>query len=114
MKIISAILILVTAALSFKHGWEGLRNNSPGGDPILVSWGLNKTLQLLLSLLTLVTALLILFPQSFFTGNVLSALMFILLICFQLSTGNVKAALIETPFLLFPLVLIYLGHPLKK
>jgi len=113
MKIISAVLILVTAILSFKHGWDGLRNSSPQGDPTLVSWGLNKSMQLVLSVTTLVSALLILFPQTFFLGNLVSAILFIFLICFQISTGNLKAALIEVPFLMFPLVLIYLGHPFK-
>lgn len=114
MKIISAILILVSAILSFKHGWEGLRNNAPDGDPTLISWGLTKTMQVLLNIVTLIVAVLILFPQTFFIGNVLSAVMFIVLICFQISTGNLKAAAIEVPFLLIPLVLIYLGHPLRK
>lgn len=114
MKIISAVLILVTAFLSFKHGWDVLKNNSPDGDPALFSWGLNKSLQFIISLVTLLTAVMILFPQTFFLGNILSAAVFIVLISFQLNSGNVKAALIEIPFLLIPLVLIYLGHPLRK
>lgn len=114
MKIISAVLLLVTAVLGFKHGWDGLRNNSPEGDPTLVSWGLTKAMQGGLSIATLLSAVLLLFPQTFFLGNLISAVVFIVLMCFQISTGNLKAALIEVPFLMFPLVLTYLGHPLKN
>jgi len=33
---------------------------------------------------------------------------------FALRSGNYKMALMEIPFFTLPLLLIYLGHPLKK
>jgi hypothetical protein len=38
----------------------------------------------------------------------------LLIMALSLKTGNLKTALIEIPFLLMPLVMIWLGHPLKK
>jgi hypothetical protein len=114
MKIISGILIIFVAFMSFKHGWDGLRNSSPNGNETLLSWGIRKPLQTIISVITILSALMILFPQTFFVGNIIAATLFILLMCFQLNTGNIKAVLMEIPFLLITLTMIYLGHPLKK
>jgi hypothetical protein len=114
MKIISGILIVFVAIMSFKHGLDGLRNTSPNGNETLLSWGINKPLQIIISIITILTALMILFPQTFFIGNIVAAMVFIALMGFQLNTGNIKAALTEIPFLLITLTLIYLGHPLRK
>lgn len=114
MKIISGILIVFVAIMSFKHGLDGLRNTSPNGNETLLSWGITKPLQTVISVMAIVTALMILFPQTFFAGNIIAAVVFIALMGFQLSKENIKAALTEIPFLLITLTLIYLGHPLKK
>jgi hypothetical protein len=114
MKIISGILIVFVAVMSFKKGLTGLLNTAPEGDITLISLGINKTLQTIINVITIVVALLILFPQTFLLGNIISATLFILLICFQLHSGNIKAALIEIPFLVVTLFMIYLGHPFKK
>jgi hypothetical protein len=114
MKIISGLLIIFVAFMSFKHGLSALRNPAPQGDEVLLSWGINKQLQTILSVITLLSAVMILFPQTFFAGNIFAAMLFVLLMGFQLQSGNIKAALIEIPFLLLTFILIYLGHPLKK
>jgi len=36
------------------------------------------------------------------------------MIAMVLKVGNYKFALIEIPFLMLPLILIYLGHPFKN
>jgi predicted lysophospholipase L1 biosynthesis ABC-type transport system permease subunit len=113
-KIISGILIVFVAIMSFKHGLKILKNNVPQGDLQMKSWGINKQMQTIISIATILMAIMILFPQSFLIGNILGAIIFIVLMCFQLNTGNVKAALIEIPFLLITFLIIYLGHPLKK
>jgi hypothetical protein len=55
-----------------------------------------------------------LFPQTFFAGNLLGAAVILLIVALALNAGNIKMALIEVPFFLMPLILIWLGHPLKK
>lgn len=113
MKIISGILILITAFLSFKHGWDGLSMKSETNE-MINALGIGKSALLTISVLSLVIGVLVLFPQTFFIGNVLNAILIVLIMALSLKTGNLKTALIEIPFLLMPLVMIYLGHPLKK
>jgi hypothetical protein len=115
MKIISGILILITAFLSFKHGWEGLRMDYKSGEPnMLTAIGIGKTMGLILSIFSLAVGILVLFPQTFFAGNLINAATILLIIALSLKAGNIKTALIEIPFLLMPLLMIYLGHPFKK
>jgi hypothetical protein len=115
MKIISGILILITVFFSVKHGWAGLSNNlNPEASKMLTSLGIGKAALLFISILTLSVGLLILFPQTYFIANLINAALILLILAFQLKANNLKAALIEIPFLLMPLVMIYLGHPFKK
>jgi len=113
LKIISGILILITAFLSFKHGWDGLSMKSETNE-MVTALGISKPVILTISVLSLAVGALVLFPQTFFIGNVLNAMLIVLIMALSLKTGNLKTALIEIPFLLMPLVMIYLGHPLKK
>jgi hypothetical protein len=113
-KIISGILIVFVAIMSVKHGISGLKTNAPQGDLQMLSWGINKQMQTIISITTILMAIMILFPQTFLVGNILGAIIFIVLMCFQLNAGNIKAALTEIPFLLITLLMIYLGHPFKK
>jgi hypothetical protein len=113
-KIISGILIVFVAIMSFKHGLSGLKSNAAQGDLQMLSWGINKQMQTIISIATIVMAIMILFPQTFLVGNILGAIIFIVLMCFQLNAGYVKAAATEIPFLFITLLMIYLGHPLKK
>ena len=115
MKIISGILILITAFLSFKHGWEGLTVEvKPGSNNIMTSLGINKTGIMVISLLSIAVGIMVLFPQTFFIGNLINAAMILLIMAMSLKSGDLKIALIEIPFLLMPLVMIWLGHPFKR
>jgi hypothetical protein len=113
MKILGGVLILITAFLSFKHGWEGL-TNKPETVNMLAELGIGEIGGKVMSVITLAVGLLILFPQTFFAGNLLNAAVILLIMALALKTGNLKTALIEIPFLLIPLVMIWLGHPFKK
>jgi hypothetical protein len=113
-KIISGILILFVAIMSFKHGLSGFKSNAAQGDLQMLSWGINKQMQTIISIVTIIMAIMILFPQTFLVGNILGVILFIVLMCFQLNAGNIKAAATEIPFLLITLLMIYLGHPFKK
>jgi hypothetical protein len=75
--------------------------------------GISKQLSIVVSVLTLAGACLVLFPQTFFIGNILNAGMILLIMCLALHAGNIKTALIEIPFLLMPLVMIWLKHPFR-
>ncbi|MDQ2718770.1 MAG: hypothetical protein M3Z26_03250 [Bacteroidota bacterium] len=115
MKIISGILILITVFLNVKHGWSGLTNSvTPEESKMFADLGINRSMGIIIAVLTLVAAVLILFPQTFFIGNLINAAIILSVLALALKTGNIKLALIEIPFLLMPLVMIYLGHPFKK
>jgi len=115
MKIISGILILITVFLSFKHGWDGLTLEvKPGENDMMGSLGINKTGILIISILSIAVGLLVLFPQTFFVGNLINAAIILLIMALALKTNNLKIALIEIPFLIMPLLMIWLGHPFKK
>ena len=115
MKIISGILILITVFLSIKHGWAGITNTmNPDEIKMISDLGINKSMLMVISVVNLAVALLILFPQTFFAANLISAGMILVIMALALKSGITKTALIEIPFLLMPLVLIYLGHPFKK
>ena len=108
-------MILVTVYLNFKHGWAGIANNlKPEEAKMMADLGVNKTMLTIVSVLSLAVCVLTLFPQTFFSGNIINAFTILLIMAFALRSGNYKIALMEIPFLLIPLVLIYLGHPFKK
>ena len=110
MKIISGVLILVTAYFSFKHGWA-VFTAKPGDPNMFTQWGISRSVQIIIGLLTLVVGVMVLFPGTFFAGNVINAALILLIMAFHLKDGNLKATAIEVPFLLLPLVMIWLGHP---
>lgn len=115
MKIISGILIIVSIYLSVKHGWSGITNKmSIKETKMLSDLGINKTMGQIVAILSFVVAIFLLFPQTFFVGNLINATMILVIMALALKTGNYKISFIEIPFLLMPLILIYLGHPLKK
>lgn len=115
MKIISGILLLITLFFCFKHGWPGITGNlKPEETKMMTDLGIGKYLLFSIAIINLAVCVLILFPQTFFMANVCNAIVILLIMALALKTGHLKIALIEIPFLLLPLVLIYLGHPLKK
>ena len=59
-------------------------------------------------------AALLLFPPTILLGNLLSAAGILLIMALALHVGNLRLAAIEIPFLLPPLALIWLKHPLAK
>jgi len=113
MKIISGILIIITAFLSFKHGWEGITMKTETNE-MIEALGISKSILVVISVLSLGVGVMVLFPQTFFMANLINALTIVTIMALSLKNGNTKIALIEIPFLLMPLVMIYLGHPLKK
>ena len=115
MKIISGILLALTLYLNGKHAWSGITMNmKPEETKMLSDIGIGSSFILPIGIVSLVICILLLFPQTFFVGNLLSAAMILVIMALALQAGNIKIALIEIPFLVMPLVMIWLGHPLRK
>ncbi len=77
-------------------------------------WHFNSGAVKLTGAITMLSAMLILWPPTFIAGNFLMAAGILLIICLQLSVQSLKGAAIEVPFLLLNLLIIYLQHPLSK
>ncbi|MCF0063793.1 hypothetical protein MUK70_00435 [Dyadobacter chenwenxiniae] len=113
MKIISIILILVSAALSIKHGWDGFRPPGPEQAKMMATLGITQNMMPYFSMFSIILGLTLFFPQTFFLSNVCSAITIVLIMALSLRAGDTKTALIEIPFLALPLILIWLKYPFK-
>ena len=114
-KIISGILIVVTVVLQLKHFWDGLHiDKSPEALKMLTELNINRSYLPYFGIATILVAVLVLFPKTFFIGNLLNALSIVMIMALALRAENYKIALMEIPFLLIPLVLIWLKHPLRS
>lgn len=113
LKIINAALILVAVFMGLKQGYA-MFSGKPEMLEMFGKWGFNKTGLMINGAITMIAALLILFPKTFVWGNFLMAAGILLIICFHLLDRDLKGVLVELPFLLLNLVIIYLQHPLKK
>lgn len=76
-------------------------------------WNFSKIAVIINGVVTILASALIIFPKTFLWGNFLMAAGILMIICFQLLHKDLKGVVIEIPFLLLNLVIIYLQHPLK-
>lgn len=113
MKIISIVLLLVSAFLSIKHGWDAFQPANAEQAKMVADLGITKTLMPYLGAFSIAVGLMLFFPQTFFIGNLLNAVTILLIMALSLNAGNYKMALIEIPFLAMPLILIWLKYPFK-
>ena len=115
IKLLSGCLILLSLVIGFGHGIGTLRHKASAAESkMMAELGITETMRQAIAVASILLAVLIVFPQTFFVGNLLRALMIVSTMALSLKAGNYKFALVEIPFLLLPLVLIYLDHPLKK
>lgn len=114
-NIISLLLLVISVALSFRHGWDTFHYKSnPDSLKMMSDLGINARFIPLMGAMAVLTGLLLLFPHTFFWGNVLNALSILLIMSLALQAGHTKIALMEIPFLLLPLVMIWLKYPFKN
>jgi hypothetical protein len=114
-NILSSILLLISVVLSFRHGWSALnfKSDSPTAG-MMADLHIDKTFVPYLGVFTLLIGVLLLFPKTFFLGNLLNAISILTIMALALHTGHIRIALIEIPFLIMPLVLIWLQYPFKN
>lgn len=113
MKIISIILLLVSAFLSIKHGWDVFQPSNLEQTKMMGSLGITKPTMPYLGTFSIIIGLMLFFSQTFFISNVLNAVTILFIMALSLKAGNYTMALIEIPFLALPLVLICLKYPSK-
>jgi hypothetical protein len=113
IKIINSLLMLFAVYMGFKQGWA-MFTGKPEMLTMFSRWHFNRQCLTILGTITLLSALLILFPQTFIFGNFLMASTILFIICLQLSIKDLKGAVVELPFFLMNLLIIYFQHPLAK
>ncbi|HNR73610.1 MAG: hypothetical protein UZ12_BCD005002075 [Bacteroidetes bacterium OLB12] len=113
VKIINAVLILAAVFMGLKQG-SAMAMGKPEMLEMFGKWDFTKTGVMINGIITMLAAVLILFPKTFVWGNFLMAAGILLIICFHLMDKDFKGVAIELPFLLLNLIIIYLQHPLKK
>ncbi|MEI9918412.1 MAG: hypothetical protein WDO14_06370 [Bacteroidota bacterium] len=114
MKIISIVLLIASALLSFKHGWDAFQQASAEQFKMMEELGISKSIMPYFGVFSVILGLMLFFPQTFFLGNVLNAITIVLIMALALNAGNYKMALLEIPFLAMPLILIWLKYPFKS
>jgi hypothetical protein len=105
---------LVSVFLSISHGWSAFKPANPEQLKMMANLGITTTSMPYFGVFSIILGLMLLFPQTFFLGNVLNAITILLIMAFSLRAGDYKTALIEIPFLLLPLLLIWLKYPFTK
>lgn len=113
IKVINSILILVTLYMGLKQGYAMISGKTEMLE-MFGKWGFSKNALMINGTMTIIAAILILFPKTFVWGNFLMAAGILMIICFHLLEKDFKGVLIEIPFLLLNLLIIYLQHPLKN
>lgn len=113
MKIVSILLIVVSAFLSIKHGWDAFQPATAEQAKMMANLGITKSAMPYFGVFSILLGLMLLFPPTFFISNVLNAITIVLIMALSLRAGDYRTALIEIPFLAMPLVLIWLKYPVK-
>ncbi|MBB4805266.1 membrane-anchored protein YejM (alkaline phosphatase superfamily) [Chryseobacterium defluvii] len=113
LRIINSILILIAVFMGLKQGYAMFSGKHEMTE-MFGKWGFNRVALAINGAFTIAAALLILFPKTFVWGNFLMAAGILLIICLHLMDKDLKGVLIELPFLLLNLIIIYLQHPLKN
>lgn len=111
--ILTITLTVITAFMGVK---QGLIMISPPHDVLqtYLEWGLGKSDMKVLGILTLASAILMVIPRTFFAGNLVMALVILVIISFQIQQKDIKSFAIEVPFFILNLILIYLQHPINS
>jgi len=111
--ILNAALILVAVFMGLKQGYAMFSGKREMIE-MFSKWNFSKTAVMINGAVTIIGALLILFPKTFVWGNFIMAAGILMIICLQLLNKDLKGATIELPFLLLNLIIIYLQYPLFK
>lgn len=114
-NIISLLLLVISVSLSFKHGWDTFTYKSnPEAVKAMAGLGISEAAIPILGVLTIAIGVLLLFPGTFFHGNLLNAVSIVLIMALASRAHNYRMVLIEIPFLAMPLIMIWLKYPFKN
>ncbi len=114
-SIISLVLLVVSVYLAFKHGWDTFNyKKNPESLKMMTELGITETMIPFFGIMMFIIGVLLLVPRTFFFGNMLNAISIVIIMALAVRAGNFRMALIEIPFLVMPLVMIWLKYPFLK
>lgn len=113
IKIANTLLILFSVFMGFKQGW-GMITARPDMLEMFTTFNMSKAAMMAVGIITILSAALILLPQTFFYGNFITAAVILFMAARHLHHKDLKDAAIELPFFLLSLLIIYLRHPLER
>jgi len=114
-SIISLLLLLASVYLAFKHGWDTLNyKKHPESLKMMNELGITETMIPFFGGITILIGVLLLIPKTFFLGNTLNAISILVIMALAVKAGNFKMAVMEIPFLILPLIMIWLKYPFIK
>lgn len=112
-NVIAMVLFGISVFLSLKHGWDAFQAPSQEQSKMMAELGITKTAMPYFGIFSILIGLMLIWHRTFFLGNMLNAMVILIIMALSLRAGNYKMALIEIPFLAMPLLLIYLKYPFK-
>jgi len=113
IKLINGLLMLGAVFMGVKQGFA-ITTGKPPMMEMFGKWGFGTYGLTAFGIITILSAVLIVFPKTFLWGNFLMAAGILMIMCFHLLNKDLKGFGIELPFLLLNLIIIYLQHPLDK
>ncbi|RZJ81699.1 MAG: hypothetical protein EOO47_03305 [Flavobacterium sp.] len=113
LKILNSILILFALYMGIKQGFAMI-NGKPEMLQMFNKFDVGKSGVFVLGALTVLGAILVLFPKTFVYGNFITAAGILFIIALELNHKDLKGVAIELPFLALSLIILYLQHPLAK
>ena len=113
IKILNTVLILFAVFMGFKQG-GAMFTGKPVMTEMFAKWNIGKTGVMIMGAFTLLGSVLMLFPKTFVWGNFIMATGILLIMALHLGDKDMHGVLVELPFFLLSLLIIWLQHPLAK
>ena len=114
-NIVSLILLIVSVLLNFKHGWDTFTYKSnPTAVKEIAALGIPESSMPFLGCFTIVVGVLLLFPKTFLYANMLNAVSIIFIMFLAVRADNYSMFMIEIPFLVMPVIMIWLKYPFRN
>jgi len=110
LKLVNAVLVLFSLFMGVKHG-IGMVTAKTEMLTMFAKWDIGKSGVVALGVVGIGASLMTLFPKTFFAGNFITAVVLLFLTALYLNQRDLKGAFIELPFLILPLIIIYLQYP---
>lgn len=104
---------MASAFLSLKHGWDAFQPAQADQAKMMANMGITESVMPYFGAFSIIIGLMLFFPQTFFISNVSNAVTIVLIMALSLRAGDHKTALIEIPFLILPMILVWLKYPFK-